>query len=405
MEGKTRYCYEGATEPIGQCHTGKSTCAAGVWGPCLGQILPAERELCNNIDDDCDNETDEDLELATCDTTMQGECAVGLLVCGNGAAICRQAVLPKAELCDGKDNDCNGEIDEGESGQAACYSASTGCVANGSSYQCTGACRAGTQTCVDGETQPCIHEVTPVDESCDPQLGPTGNIAADEDCDGKTDEDCDCTEDATQSCYGGPPGTLEVGECAAGEQVCVADADGTHWTDCIREVLPEPETCANPGEDNDCNDAIDDIPLEGTPCVDETKQGRCRNGVSRCVDDELDCVTVEPRADERCDSTDDDCDGEVDEGFNLQDDERNCGSCGHACQQNETCCAGTCVDTSSSEAHCGACGSPCGSGISCCNSICTDTRTSLDHCGGCGQPCTGIGACCKASKCSTLLCL
>ena len=47
---------------------------------------------------------------------------------------------------------------------------------------------------------------------------------------------------------------------------------------------------------------------------------------------------------EICNNLDDDCDGKADDGFDLMNDEQNCGTCGHQCNTgpNRTCCGGTC---------------------------------------------------------------
>jgi hypothetical protein len=45
---------------------------------------------------------------------------------------------------------------------------------------------------------------------------------------------------------------------------------------------------------------------------------------------------------EVCDNLDNDCDGIVDQPFNLLEDSLNCGICGHACQQGQFCERGFC---------------------------------------------------------------
>jgi hypothetical protein len=69
------------------------------------------------------------------------------------------------------------------------------------------------------------------------------------------DGPCACVPGSTQSCYFGAPGTVNVGACKAGIQTC--NAQGTGWSDCVGQVLPKPEVCAN-NADDDCNGVVDD---------------------------------------------------------------------------------------------------------------------------------------------------
>lgn len=57
----------------------------------------------------------------------------------------------------------------------------------------------------------------------------------------------DCTPGDVQDCYGGPDGTMGIGDCAAGSQEC---GPGGSWGPCVGEVVPAPETCDAPGDEN-----------------------------------------------------------------------------------------------------------------------------------------------------------
>jgi len=94
------------------------TTLEGVCVDCCEEEPPAcvpETEICDGIDNDCDQEVDEDYadEGVACDTGLFGVCAAGSLVCTEGAPLCVQAIQPVAEICNGLDDDCDGNIDEG----------------------------------------------------------------------------------------------------------------------------------------------------------------------------------------------------------------------------------------------------------------------------------------------------
>lgn len=80
------------------------------------------------------------------------------------------------------------------------------------------------------------------------------------------------------------------------------------------------------------------------------------------------------------------------------------------CPENQEECAGTCVDTTSSQAHCGGCDRACGVLEACssgtcvcaapaqdCGGTCVDTSSSGDHCGECNRSCGG--QVCNAGEC------
>ncbi|MFA4829679.1 MAG: MopE-related protein [Thermodesulfovibrionales bacterium] len=90
------------------------------------------------------------------------------------------------EILDNKDNNCNGQVDEGCS---VCTNGETkACAYSGpSGTENKGICKAGTQTCVNGQWGACEGEVTPVEEVCGDNK--------DNNCDGNTDEGCVVCED------------------------------------------------------------------------------------------------------------------------------------------------------------------------------------------------------------------
>ncbi len=391
-QGETRFCFDGPQQAatVGLCKAGMQRCQNGVYGPCLGEVTPVD-EQCNGQDDDCDGTADEDVAGGSCTAdNAEGACKAGTLSCDKGVSRCQSMAEPAPESCNGQDDDCDGKTDEGTG--SACYpDGAAGCVMSDGAWTCTGVCRAGTQACSGGKLGSCEGAVTPV--ATDPCT--TSGTAADEDCDGKIDEDCACSSGQTQSCYSGPDGTLGVGACQDGTQTC--DTTSNRFGACVGEVLPGAETCQNQGSDDDCDGTPDNVPTVGDTCIDSSKKGVCRTGSLQCKGTSAAapiCVTPDPAAKEACDGLDDDCDGKIDEDFSLQSDPANCGACGAACKDTQTCCSGRCSDTNSDASHCGMCSVSCGSGLDCCGGMCKDEQQDENNCGMCGMVCAKGSTCC-----------
>jgi MYXO-CTERM domain-containing protein len=116
-------CTDGDKRPCGngkgQCTPGIQTCSKGVWGECAGDVKPSE-ETCDGKDNNCDGVVDENVTRA-CQTT----CGTGIETCADGIFGNCTAQQPTAEICDGVDNDCDGVVD---GPKATCAQAGTVCV-------------------------------------------------------------------------------------------------------------------------------------------------------------------------------------------------------------------------------------------------------------------------------------
>ncbi|MCC6623573.1 MAG: DUF11 domain-containing protein [Deltaproteobacteria bacterium] len=153
---------------------GAAVCDRGC-GDCddrVAAVNPGASEVCNNVDDDCDDETDEGFGTGVVCVAGQGECqAPGLTVCNAaGDGVVCDAVPDETgdELCNGQDDDCDGEADEGFGLGVPCSVGDGECRRQGSRI-CAGATSTRCSAIPDDPTL----------EVCD---------GKDNDCDGSTDE-------------------------------------------------------------------------------------------------------------------------------------------------------------------------------------------------------------------------
>jgi hypothetical protein len=147
------------------------TCGDGIDNACDGVpddgcCVPSA-EVCDKVDNDCDGQID-NVPVAGC-TVGQGECKRdGVVTCVGGVLGCSAvAALPGPEVCDAKDNDCDGVVDNL---QQAC--------GNGMLGVCY---RPGQLHCVSGAPTCDAPHVAP--SAC-----PSGTDNLDNDCDGLVDE-------------------------------------------------------------------------------------------------------------------------------------------------------------------------------------------------------------------------
>jgi hypothetical protein len=242
-------------------------------------VRPNATEMCDGKDNDCDG------ELLADEVDADGD---GWMQCVQDCDDADPTVYPFApELCDGIDNDCNGSVGDHEDFDGDGVT------------PCDGDCNDRDPDIYPGAPEICDEE----DNDCD---GVLPDDEADADGDGWPECDGDC-DDADAAVYPGSPEVVGGTDADCdGTTDDTEDDDGDGFTpmdgDCYdddADVYPgAPEICD--GMDNDC---------DGTVPTDELDVDM--DGVSECDGDcdDMD-ATRYPGAVVSCgDSIDDDCDG------------------------------------------------------------------------------------------------
>ena len=223
-------------------------------------------------------------------TCGQGICEVTVPACAQGQpGNCVPGTPnPSGETCDGTDDNCDGQVDEG----CSCVSGAVQpCYTGDPATRNVGQCQDGTQTCsVLGVWGACIGDVTPTAEICN---------GLDDDCDPSTN---DGSEDPQLgvACDGGDSDLCNEGTigCQGGSPVC-SDNTGDTLDVCN-------------GQDDDCDAASADgseDPQMWSAC-DGADTDLCLEGVyTGCSGGQLVCSDTTSSTTEICgNEIDDDCD-------------------------------------------------------------------------------------------------
>jgi hypothetical protein len=189
-------------------------------------LNPGAAEQCNGEDDNCDGLCDETFdccrgETYTCDTTCG---STGTVTCSGDCEL--GPCVPPAEMCNGLDDDCNGEIDDHLPCLAgALVACETVCGTDGMG-SCTAACQL------------------PPPEDCLPPAEECNGL--DDDCDGDVDETFPCRPGETTLCV----------------TTCNSQGSGECTEAC---GMPAPADCTPPEEfcwnfkDDDCDGDVDEF--------------------------------------------------------------------------------------------------------------------------------------------------
>ena len=225
------------------CREGVYQCAAAGTAVC-SDTTGNNVEICNGLNDDCDQATDEGFALGgMCDGADADLCREGTVVCAaGGGTTCSDTTANNVETCNTLDDDCDMLTDEGLGLGMPCDGPDTD------------ACVEGVRICAANGTTTCSDTTSSTTETCN---------GLDDDCAGGVDNGYP----VNQTC------TVGVGACArTGTTMCNAAGNGVVCS--VSAGTPTAETCGD-GIDQDCTGADIACPVNDRPTapVDITNGG------------------------------------------------------------------------------------------------------------------------------------
>jgi len=318
-EGDLKPCEE--VNQVGTCY-GYAECdpAAG-WTACSAPAPVAE--VCDGKDNDCDGLPDDDLpDSQPCQNqNLHGVCQ-GLAACLGPLGWVCQAPEPLPEQCDYADNNCNGFVDEGFVDVNGKYSHYLHCGT------CAVSCALGFPNAkakcdVSKPVPKCVVDV------CDPGFYKLNDYQ----CIPNSASLCEpCTEDDNCLFEGAKCVALADGSFCA--KACQSDQDCPAGYACQAyqdqlQCIPDTNSCTCTGDNLDlskaCSATWPPMPEPGEPHI------TCY-GFQYCT--ELGWTSCD-LPEESCDGLDNDCNGVADDPF-VSDEgkyvtDQNCGQCGNNC--------------------------------------------------------------------------
>lgn len=335
-------CDDGNSDTVDKCQATDAPVAKGYGG------------ICTNLNSDCWVAKGSPCE------------AKGQYVCESGTCKCTAKPLTPVsptELCDNVDNDCNGVTDDGKNADGSDFAIGLACDGTD-----TDKCQKGKWTCTSNKMgSECVSETHSYVESCD---------GDDNDCNGVADDKWpEVAGGKVTACDGD-----DADVCKKGAYMCNAKLNGVVCVEVDQNVVEVcnsiDDTCEGT-TDEGCDDDGDKYcdktmsVLKGAACAKSTIPSDSSSiAGDDCKDGD---ATINPGASEVCDSVDQNCSGETDEGFSV----------GIACKSDEGLTPSHGVCQTSGFWQCG------GSGVTC-SSTKDDSKKVTELCNALDDDCDGL---------------